>query len=54
MDNNNPLVAEFDTEMMRTYQRALSEANYKATRFLHISCTRIFCKVALSRLRQML
>ena len=28
------LEAEFDQEILRIYQRALSEANYKATRFL--------------------
>lgn len=28
------VVAEFDDEMLRIYQRALSEAGYKATRFL--------------------
>lgn len=30
------LAAEFDQEMMRVYNRALSEANYKATRFFHM------------------
>lgn len=30
------LVAEFDQQMLRIYQRALSEANYKATRFLQM------------------
>lgn len=30
------LVAAFDTEMMNIYNRALSEANYKATRFFHM------------------
>jgi hypothetical protein len=28
------LTSEFDQEMLRIYQRALSEAHYKATRFL--------------------
>jgi hypothetical protein len=28
------LIGEFDEEMLRIYQRALSEAHYKATRFL--------------------
>src|SRR5258708_968875 len=28
------LISEFDEEMLRIYQRALSEAHYKATRFL--------------------
>jgi hypothetical protein len=30
------LLDEFDEEMFRIYQRALSEASYKATRFLHM------------------
>jgi hypothetical protein len=30
------LVAEFDQEMFRIYERARSEANYNATRFLHM------------------
>jgi hypothetical protein len=30
----NSLVNEFHEEMLRIYQRALSEAHYKATRFL--------------------
>ena len=30
------LVAEFDQEMHRIYERALSEANYPANRFLHM------------------
>lgn len=30
------LVAEFDQEMHRIYERALSEAKYPATRFLHM------------------
>jgi hypothetical protein len=30
------LVADFDLEMFRIYQRANSEANYNATRFLHM------------------
>ena len=30
------LIDEFDQEMFRIYQRALSEANYTATRFLHM------------------
>jgi hypothetical protein len=30
------LVEEFDQEMFRIYQRALSEANYNATRFLQM------------------
>ena len=33
---DDALVAEFDQEMLRIYQRALSEANYKATRFLNM------------------
>jgi hypothetical protein len=28
------LISQFDEEMLRIYQRALSEASYKATRFL--------------------
>ncbi len=31
---NEALLAEFDEEMLRIYQRAHSEANYNATRFL--------------------
>lgn len=30
------LIAEFDREMLGIYQRAHSEANYNATRFLHM------------------
>jgi hypothetical protein len=30
------LIAEFDTEMLAIYQRALSEEKYKATRFLQM------------------
>ena len=30
------LIDEFDQEMFRIYQRALSEAGYNATRFLHM------------------
>ncbi|MGB6432162.1 MAG: hypothetical protein WBF06_16410 [Candidatus Acidiferrales bacterium] len=30
------LTSEFDEEMLRIYQRALSEANYKANRFLQM------------------
>jgi hypothetical protein len=30
------MVAEFDQEMFRIYERASSEANYNATRFLHM------------------
>lgn len=30
------LIATFDEEMLRIYQRALSEANYNASRFLQI------------------
>jgi hypothetical protein len=30
----NELIEEFDQAMLNIYQRALSEANYKATRFL--------------------
>jgi hypothetical protein len=30
------LVTEFDQEMLRIYQRAHTEANYNATRFLHM------------------
>jgi hypothetical protein len=30
------LQAEFDLEMLKIYQRALAEANYKATRFLQM------------------
>jgi hypothetical protein len=33
---NDPLVAAFDHEMVGIYRRALSEANYKATRFFHM------------------
>ncbi len=33
---DEPLVAEFDQEMFRIYERARSEANYNATRFLHM------------------
>lgn len=33
---NDTLAAEFDTEMLGIYQRALSEAKYKATRFLQM------------------
>ena len=33
---DGPLVAEFDQEMFRIYERARSEANYNATRFLHM------------------
>lgn len=33
---NEALVAEFDQEMLRIYQWAPSEANYKATRFLSV------------------
>ena len=32
----NELETDFGNEMLRTYQRALSEAGYKATRFLHM------------------
>jgi hypothetical protein len=31
---HDPLVSEFDQEMLSIYQRALSEAHYNATRFL--------------------
>jgi hypothetical protein len=31
---HDPLIAEFDQEMLSIYQRALSEAHYKASRFL--------------------
>ena len=30
------MVAEFDQEMFRIHERASSEANYNATRFLHM------------------
>ena len=30
------LVAEFDQEMFRIYERARSEVNYNATRLLHM------------------
>lgn len=33
---DGPLVAEFDQEMFRIYERARSEASYNATRFLHM------------------
>src|SRR5713101_7293206 len=33
---DDALVAEFDQEMLRIYQRAHSEANYNATRFLRM------------------
>jgi hypothetical protein len=33
---DDPLAAEFDEEMLRIYRRALSEANYKASRFLQM------------------
>src|SRR5262249_25035697 len=33
---NQALQAAFGNEMHRIYQRALSEASYKATRFLHM------------------
>jgi len=33
---NEKLVAEFDEAMLGIYQRALAEANYPATRFLHM------------------
>jgi len=33
---DGPLVAEFDQEMFRIYERARSEANYNATRFLYM------------------
>lgn len=31
-----PLASEFDLEMLRIYERAFSEAGYRATRFLHM------------------
>lgn len=33
---DNSLLAEFDEEMFRIYQRARSEANYNASRFLQM------------------
>jgi hypothetical protein len=33
---DDALAAKFDEEMLRIYQRVHSEANYKATRFLHM------------------
>jgi hypothetical protein len=33
---DDALVAKFDQEMLGIYQRAHSEANYNATRFLHM------------------
>lgn len=33
---DDTLIAEFDEEMLCIYQRALSEVNYKATRFLQM------------------
>lgn len=33
---NDALVAAFDEEMFRIYERARSEAKYTATRFLHM------------------
>ncbi len=33
---SNALETDFDEAMMDVYQRALSECNYKATRFLHM------------------
>ena len=33
---DGPLVAEFDQEMFRIYDRARSEPHYNATRFLHM------------------
>lgn len=33
---DDSLAAEFDEEMLGIYQRAFSEANYKATRFLQM------------------
>jgi hypothetical protein len=32
--SNEALISEFDEEMLGIYERALSEAHYKATRFL--------------------
>ena|ERR1017187_2115371 len=31
---NQTLITEFDDEMLRVYQRALTEANYRASKFL--------------------
>ena|SRR5882724_5380939 len=36
MKSNDALVTAFDEEMLGIYQRALSEAKYPATRFLHM------------------
>lgn len=33
---NETLIADFDREMLRVYQRAYSEANYNASRFLQM------------------
>lgn len=34
--SNVALISEFDEEMLRVYERAYSEAHYKATRFLQM------------------
>jgi hypothetical protein len=36
MQTNDAIAAAFDEEMLGIYQRALSEARYPATRFLHM------------------